>query len=257
DFQPLSGRLVYNMGHAAFEFMEARFGKEGIRQFLYTLRKGILGGGAEEIFQQEFRMKPDEFDDAFDKWLKAHFKPFRDKHRPSDYGRAITPNPEKTPYTQVFGFAPSPSGELVAALTANRSEGEAEIVLLSTKDGTVISNLTKSLSGEFESLSINDNFVAGHSLAFDPKGDSIAFFGRTGKRRSLIVASVLNPHVMHKVALDLDQATSPCLLPNGRQALFTALKDGVSDIYIADLESGQVKNLSNDSFYDEDPQVSP
>jgi hypothetical protein len=257
DFQPLSGRLVYNMGHAAFEFMEARFGKEGIRQFLYTLRKGILGGGAEEIFQQAFRMKPEEFDDAFDKWLKERFKPFRDKERPSDYGRNISPNPEKTPYTQVFAFAPSPSGELVAALTANRNEGEAEIVLLSTKDGSVISNLTKSLSGEFESLSINDNFVAGRTLSFDPKGDTIAFFGRSGKRRSLFVASVLNPHVVHKVTLDLDQATSPCLLPNGRQALFSALKDGVSDIYVADLETGQVKNLTDDPYYDEDPMVSP
>jgi hypothetical protein len=257
DFQPLSGRLVYNMGHAAFEFMEARFGKEGIRQFLYTLRKGILGGGQDEIFQQAFRMKPEEFDDAFDKWLKERFKPFRDKERPSDYGRNISPNPEKTPYTQVFAFAPSPSGELVAALTANRSEGEAEIVLLSTKDGSVISNLTKSLSGEFETLSINDNFVAGRSLSFDPKGDTVAFFGRTGKRRSLVVASVLNPHVLHKIPLELDQAQSPCLLPNGRQALFSALKDGVSDIWLADLESGQVKNLSNDPYYDLDPQVSP
>ena len=39
------------MGHACFEFMEARYGKEGIRQFLYTLRKGILGGGTEEHLQ--------------------------------------------------------------------------------------------------------------------------------------------------------------------------------------------------------------
>ena len=44
EFEAFSGRLVYNMGHACFEFMEARYGKEGIRQFLYTLRKGILGG---------------------------------------------------------------------------------------------------------------------------------------------------------------------------------------------------------------------
>src|SRR5215510_6180669 len=29
DFQPLSGRLVYNLGHAGFEFIEARYGKEG------------------------------------------------------------------------------------------------------------------------------------------------------------------------------------------------------------------------------------
>src|SRR6266550_1582776 len=28
-------RLIYNLGHAVFEFIEAKFGKEGIRQFLF------------------------------------------------------------------------------------------------------------------------------------------------------------------------------------------------------------------------------
>jgi len=58
QFEAFSGRLVYNMGHAAFEFMEARYGKEGIRQFLYTLRKGILGGSTEDIYKQAFTTRP-------------------------------------------------------------------------------------------------------------------------------------------------------------------------------------------------------
>ena len=42
DFQGeafVDGRLPYNLGHAAFEFIEARWGKEGLRQFLFALRK--------------------------------------------------------------------------------------------------------------------------------------------------------------------------------------------------------------------------
>ena len=35
----------YNLGHAAFEFIESRWGKEGIRQFLFSLRKSVIGGG--------------------------------------------------------------------------------------------------------------------------------------------------------------------------------------------------------------------
>jgi hypothetical protein len=89
-------RVVYNLGHAAFEFIEARFGKEGIRQFLYTFRKNIVGGGIEDIYMQAFRMKPEEFDEQFEKWLKERFKPFRDKQRPTDYGKDLSPNQEKT-----------------------------------------------------------------------------------------------------------------------------------------------------------------
>ena len=41
-------------------------------------------------------MKPDEFDQAFERYLKERFKPFRDKERPADYGRDLSPNQEKT-----------------------------------------------------------------------------------------------------------------------------------------------------------------
>ena len=45
----------------------------------------------EDIYQQAFRIKPEEFDEAFEKWLKERFKPFRDKQRPSDYGKDLAP----------------------------------------------------------------------------------------------------------------------------------------------------------------------
>src|SRR4051812_37845363 len=80
--------LVYNLGHAVFEFIEAKWGKEGVRQFLFALRKSVIGGG-EDAYQEAFRMKPDEFDQAFERYLKDRFKPFRDRERPADYGRDL------------------------------------------------------------------------------------------------------------------------------------------------------------------------
>jgi hypothetical protein len=257
EFEAFSGRLVYNMGHACFEFMEARYGKEGIRQFLYTLRKGILGGGTEELFKQAFRTTPEEFDSAFDKWLKERFKPFRDRQRPDDFGRDLSPNSEKTSFTQAFAFAPSPSGEIAAIITANRSEGEADVVLVSTKDGAVIKNLTGGFDSDWESLAINSEFVAGRSLAFDPTGDFVGFFARTGKGRSFFQVSVLDGSVKRKVKVPLDEVQAPCLLADGRTVLFAALKEGVSDIYKLDLGTGAVTNLTQDEYADNNPQVSP
>jgi Tol biopolymer transport system component len=253
-----NARLVYNLGHAAFEFMEARYGKEGIRQFIYTLRKNVVGGGLEDVYRQAFRTSPEEFDDAFDKWLKERFKAYRDKQRPSDYGRLLSPDSERTPYTQVFGFAPSPSGELVAAFTGNRADGEIDLVLLSTRDGAVIKNLTPGYAGEYEYPDLNLSArIFGRSVAFSPDGGALAFFARTGKRRSLVVASALNGSILKKVPVELDQASAPALLPDGRRALFTALKEGVSDVYLLDLDSGEARNLTQDAFADSDPQISP
>ena len=55
-------------------------------------------------------MKPEEFDEAFDKWLKERFKPFRDKQRPSDYGKDLAPDSEKTAYTPGVRLQPQPLG---------------------------------------------------------------------------------------------------------------------------------------------------
>jgi len=59
------GRLPYNLGHAAFEFIESKWGKEGLRQFLFALRKNVIGGG-DSAYEEAFRLKPEEFDEQFD-----------------------------------------------------------------------------------------------------------------------------------------------------------------------------------------------
>ena len=79
---------------------------------------------------------------AFERYLKDRFKPFRDKERPADYGRDLSPNKEKTPFSDAISVTPSPSGDLIATVTGNRKDGEADIVLLSSKDGSVVRNLT-------------------------------------------------------------------------------------------------------------------
>ena len=136
-----SVRLVYNLGHAAFEFMESRWGKEGIRQYLFSLRKSVIGGG-QDAYMEAFRLTPEEFDDQFDKYLKDRFKPFRDKERPADYGRNLAPNPERSNFASAVSIEPSPSGDLIAMVTGNRRDREMDIVLLSATDGSIIRHLT-------------------------------------------------------------------------------------------------------------------
>ena len=46
EAEPLSGRLPYSMGHADVRVhFEAKWGKDGLRQFLFSLRKNVIGGG--------------------------------------------------------------------------------------------------------------------------------------------------------------------------------------------------------------------
>jgi hypothetical protein len=111
-------RMIYNLGHAVFEFVESRWGKEGIRQYLFSLRKSVIGGG-EDAYMEAFRLSPDEFDQEFEKYLKDRFKPFRDKERPADYGRNLAPNPERTTFNGAASIEPWACGVRFAMATGN------------------------------------------------------------------------------------------------------------------------------------------
>jgi Tol biopolymer transport system component len=254
-----SGRLAYNLGHAVFEFMADRFGKEGIRQFLFALRKTVIGGAGEDVYMQAFRMKPKEFGQQFQKWLKERFKPYRDKQIPSDYGLDLSPDPRKTPFISAISNAPSPSGELIAVLTGNRRDQEFDVVLVSGRDGSIVKNLTAGYSGEFEYISagIGSDSLISRSLAWTADGNQVAFFARMRKRRALVFVSALDHKVVRKITMVLDRAANPYFGPGGDYVYFSALRDGVGDIYRMDLKTEELTNLTEDPFYDKFPVVSP
>jgi len=252
-------RLVYNLGHAVFEFIEAKFGKEGIRQFMFALRKSVIGGG-EDAYEEALRMKKDEFDQAFERYLKDRFKPFRDKERPADYGRDLSPNKEKTHFAQAFSIAPSPSGDLIAAVTVNRKDRELDLVLISAKDGSLVRNLTSGFDKDmgFDHIVQMGEHFEMPWMAWSPKGDRLAFFVRTEKERSLIIQNVLTKKIELRLPMkSVDEPESPTFAPDGTLIAFSALRGGVGDIFTINLDSKEVTNLTDDAFGDSGPVYSP
>jgi len=252
--------LVYNLGHAVFEFIEAKFGKEGVRQFLFSLRKSVIGGG-EDAYEEALRMKREEFDEAFDRYLKDRFKPFRDKERPADYGRDLSPNKERTHFAEALSISPSPSGDLIAAITINRKDREIDIVLLSSKDGSIVRNLT---GGFDKDMGFDHIVLRGERtnimpyMSWSPKGDRLAYFVRTEKERTLVIQNVLTRKIEERIPLkSVDEPESPNFSPDGKSIAFAALRGGVGDIFTVDLATKQVTNLTDDAFADYGPVYSP
>ncbi|HEV3061379.1 MAG TPA: hypothetical protein VGY48_24235 [Vicinamibacterales bacterium] len=253
-------RLIYNLGHAVFEFIEAKYGKEGIRQFMFALRKSVIGGG-EDAYEEALKLKKEEFDEAFERYLKDRFKPFRDKERPADYGRDLSPNQEKTNFAQALSIAPSPSGDLIAVVTANRKDQELDIILVSSKDGSVVRNLTSGFDKDMgfdHIVQMGVDQAANPWMGWSPKGDRLAYFVRTDKERTLVVQNVLTRKIEMKIPMkSVDEPESPSFSPDGRFVTFDALRGAVGDIFTIDLESKEVVNLTNDPFGDRAPRYSP
>ena len=257
---PLSGRLPYSLGHATFEFIEARWGLDGLRQFLFSLRKSVIGGG-DSAYEEALKLKPEEFDEQFDRYLKARFKPFRDKERPADYGRDLAPRPDKTDYVSVVSIDPSPTGDIIAAVVGNRHDEELDIILISAKDGQVIRNLTsgfdKDRGWEYIAAAggLRGNLVPW--IGWAPVGDRLAYFVRTEKEKTLVVQNVVTGKVEEKIDLKVvDEPESPAFSPDGQTIVFSALQAAVTDIFTVDLKTRQIKNVTQDAVADYAPTYS-
>ena len=253
-------RVVYNLGHAAFEFMEERWGKEGVREFLFSLRKTAIGGGG-DIYDDAFDIPADEFDNEFEDYIRERFQEFRDKERPDDYGRDLAPNPLETNFVSTVSIEPSPSGDLMAAYSLNRKEGELDIVLLSTSTGEVVANLTEGFNQKlgFESFGLPlARFNQVPWMSWSPIDDRLGYFVRKGKFRSLVLQNIVTHEVERLIPMDMvDEPESPDISPNGRTVAFSALQGAVGDIYLLDLDTEAVTNLTEDGFADYAPTFSP
>jgi hypothetical protein len=64
---PLVNRAL---GHAAFDFIASRWGKQGLRAYLSTLRQRP---SSERLYRTAFDITPDEFDRGFEEYLRQRF----------------------------------------------------------------------------------------------------------------------------------------------------------------------------------------
>ena len=255
-----SPRLVYNLGHAAFEFIEERWGMAGVREFLFSLRKSVIGGES-DIYEDAFNIPAEEFDVEYSSYIRRRFQAFRDKERPDDYGRDLAPDPFETRYLAVYSIEPSPSGDLLAAYAVNRKDREIDIILLSTEDGEVVGNLTEGFNQDlgYESIQLpGARWNAVPWMSWSPVDDRLAYFVRKGKYRSLMLQNVVTRETEELIDLEMvDAPESPDFSPDGRYVAFSALQNAVGDIYLLDLATQEVTNLTQDDFADYAPTFSP
>jgi beta-lactamase regulating signal transducer with metallopeptidase domain len=90
--RPAERRLSYCLGHAAFDFIAARWGMDGIRRLLFTLRQRQAAdrGG---LYPAAFGIPAEEFDQAFERYLRDRFPP----------GQAAAPAPQGAAAQRVVG----------------------------------------------------------------------------------------------------------------------------------------------------------
>ena len=70
----VAGFFAYRFGHAVFDFIEERWGKEGFLDFVYEFRNTI-GSRVDRAVERAFRIDAEDFDIEFRRWLRKKYLP--------------------------------------------------------------------------------------------------------------------------------------------------------------------------------------
>jgi dipeptidyl aminopeptidase/acylaminoacyl peptidase len=254
---PLPREPAYDFGHAIYEFITERYGKNAPREFFASLKGASPLLGRRDPIKKAFRVEPRQFSQEFKRYLRARFKEYATRENPEDYSIPLGPEFPMNPYYFAFSHAVSPSGDLVATITFNAKASDIDIVLLSTRDGKIVKNITQGFTSRYEYIRYEIDPSLGRSLAWSRDGDTLAFFARDGRRHSLFLVDVRTGDIVKRLPLALDQPVSPAFTPDGRSLLFSAFDRGARDIFRIDAATGVVANLTADAVYEKAPALSP
>ena len=253
---PMPRDPSYDFGHAIYDFIEARFGKNAVKDLWQSIKGSPLVRRIAPL-KSAFNIKPRDFNQEFQKYLREKNRKFLLRENPEDYSIALGPKFPLNPYYFTFCHAVSPSGDLVAGLTYNVIDFDIDLVLISTEDGSVIKNITPGFTTEYEYIVYEYDPSLGSDIAWSPDGDAIAFIARDGRKYSLYLVDPLRGRITKKLRIGYDRPSAPRFFPDGRAVLFTAFTQGIHDIFKLDLQSGETVNLTRDDYFEKAPAISP
>jgi len=242
--------LTYRYGHAIFDYIEQEHGVEGVRTFLFEFKKVLLTGNLSKAIKEAFGYDIDEFNRRFNRYLRQKYFPvLLEKKSPDDYGTELGTGKLRGVYT--FSPALSPSGELVAALGTPGQE--LDLVVLSVEDGSMVKNLTKGWTNNNRGL-VTKVFNGKRDLSWSPTDDHVAVFARRDNNWPLQIYDGLSGKKVKDIVIPgVYQNASPAFSPDGKRVTFEGNRDGVVDLFEIDLETEELRNLTQDEFFDGNP----
>lgn len=247
------GRSPYDFGHLIYDFIEEKYGSRGIRNLLYSYR-GRLIGRQRNIFKL-FGTSEKEFNYELRKYVRDKFRKYITKEDPEDYSFVIGPN---FPFAFSFSHKISPTGEMLATVTANFKDRKIDIILISMKDGKVIKNITPGFTSKYDGISVIFNPEDGSTFTWDNKGETIAFFARKEYTNYLILIDILSGKTKKMIKLEnIMEPTSPDFTASGDSIYFAGVDGTKSFIYSLDLKSSKIDRISSGLLYIKALDISP
>ena len=258
----LRGYLAYRCGQAFFHYVEQRYGRGKVTEFLNKLK---IFGGLDATFRNTFGMDLDDFSEMWRTEMKRIYWPDINVFQsPREFATQLT-NHERDNSFLNTSPAISPNGEHMAYISAKG--GIFAIYVASTISARDRRNdrnarprrlISSARQQDFEQLN-----VLTPGISWSPDSRRIAISAKSGGQDAIFLVNAANGKY-ERILINFSTITSVNWSPDGTKIAFVGVagnRDGnamhQSDIFYYDLETRTVVALTEDVFTDSYPVWSP
>jgi hypothetical protein len=239
----------YHWGHAFFAYVAERFGDDVIPRLLNL---AAVTGDVEVAINGVLEMSVQELSSAWHAALRELYGPAIAAEAPMTDARLITSSRALGSDLNV-GPALSHDGHSIAYLSS-QSVFSIELYIADVETGRVRRKVTStSTSPHYSSI----QFI--HSTGtWDPSGERIAVATIVSGRPALAIFNARTGNRDRDVVLkEVDEILNPSWSPEGHAIAMTGLRHGVADLFVYDLQSASLQQLTDDAYADLHPSWSP
>ncbi len=240
----------YRFGQALWAYIGGEFGDDAV----VALFRRALRIGWDAALPGVLGMDSDTLSVRWRAQIEADYLPLMEgRTAPEEMGRLLL-SPATGSGRQNVSPSISPDGRYVAFIS-EKDLFSVDLFLADATTGRVIRKLSSANSDpHFEALRFIDS-----SGSWSPDGSEFVFSVFANGDNQMVIVRTEDGKVLRRIELParIGAINHPAWSPDGRTIAFSGSHGGITDLFLFDLESGEVRQLTDDRHGDFQPAWSP
>ena len=244
------GFFPYRWGHALWAYVAAEHGDRAVVDYF----RQALEGSWPAAFETVFGASHEEISEEWREAAEDHYLPLMEDRTPPGEMGALLISPQVDGGSQNLAPSVSPDGEYVAFMS-ERDLFSIDLFLADARTGEVIQRLASADADDHtDALRFIDS--AG---AWSPNSERFAYVVFAGGRNEIVIVDVDGGDEAHRIEVDreIGEITNPGWSPDGESLVFSGQHRGASDLFLVEITSGEVTQLTDDRHAHLHPTFSP
>jgi Tol biopolymer transport system component len=241
----------YRWGQAFWAYVTGRWGDSVLPQMLLV---GGESGDYRTAIEQVLGMRTEELSEQWQESIRAAYTPIvASRTPPSEAGRRVLAGGRGLGGDLNIAPSISPDGRWIAFLS-ERSLFSIDLFIADAVSGEVVRRLT-STATDPHMASLQFIHSAG---AWDAESRRLAVATISRGRPAIAIYNPASGEQDQEIPLEtLDEIFNPTWAPDGGAIAFTGMKGGLTDLYVYEFETAQLRRLTEDPYTEIQPAWSP